>query len=131
MGLLSLVNEKPVHLVLAKDRVRSVKRGHPWIFPEVRRLVLGPCYPPSSMSLHALSCCERGYAHAGLCVSHVGCPPQFPYRGSNGLGGAPVARLGSSGEINRMQRSGAGRWAAAKIPSTGCGLIVHCDIRYV
>lgn len=42
MSLINLVNEKPVHLVLAKDRVRSVKRGHPWIFPEVRPPGPGP-----------------------------------------------------------------------------------------
>ena len=38
MGFINLVTAKPVHLVLAKDRVRSVKRGHPWIFPDVGRL---------------------------------------------------------------------------------------------
>ena len=27
---------KPVHLTLSKDPVRSVKRGHPWVFQEVR-----------------------------------------------------------------------------------------------
>ncbi|PNW79253.1 hypothetical protein CHLRE_09g407900v5 [Chlamydomonas reinhardtii] len=49
MSLINLVNEKPVHLVLAKDRVRSVKRGHPWIFPEVLREL--PRAPAGSLAL--------------------------------------------------------------------------------
>ncbi|GFR40255.1 hypothetical protein Agub_g827 [Astrephomene gubernaculifera] len=49
MGLINLVNDKPVHLVLAKDRVRSVKRGHPWIFPEVLREL--PKAPAGSLAL--------------------------------------------------------------------------------
>ncbi|EFJ44499.1 hypothetical protein VOLCADRAFT_121298 [Volvox carteri f. nagariensis] len=49
MGLINLLNEKPVHLVLAKDRVRSIKRGHPWIFPEVLREL--PKAPPGSLAL--------------------------------------------------------------------------------
>ncbi|GLC36377.1 hypothetical protein PLESTB_000768300 [Pleodorina starrii] len=49
MGLINLINEKPVHLVLAKDRVRSVRRGHPWIFPEVLREL--PKAPPGSLAL--------------------------------------------------------------------------------
>ncbi|KAG2487614.1 hypothetical protein HYH03_013753 [Edaphochlamys debaryana] len=48
-GLINLVNDKPVHLVLAKDRVRSVKRGHPWIFPEVLREL--PRAPAGSLAL--------------------------------------------------------------------------------
>ncbi|PNH07406.1 Ribosomal RNA large subunit methyltransferase I [Tetrabaena socialis] len=49
MGLIHLLNEKPVHLVLAKDRIRSVKRGHPWIFPEVLREL--PRAPAGSLAL--------------------------------------------------------------------------------
>ncbi|GIL70950.1 hypothetical protein Vretimale_4050 [Volvox reticuliferus] len=49
MGLIKVVNEKPVHLVLSKDRVRSIKRGHPWIFPEVLREL--PKAPPGSLAL--------------------------------------------------------------------------------
>lgn len=32
--LINIQSEKPVHLVLARDRVRSVKRGHPWVFED-------------------------------------------------------------------------------------------------
>ncbi|GAX83279.1 hypothetical protein CEUSTIGMA_g10705.t1 [Chlamydomonas eustigma] len=40
MGLLSVQKlrngetAKPIHLILSKDRVRSIKRGHPWVFKE-------------------------------------------------------------------------------------------------
>lgn len=38
MSLVNLINgEKPVHLVLTKDRIRSIKRGSPWVFADALR----------------------------------------------------------------------------------------------
>eukprot|EP00798_Chlamydomonas_sp_ICE-L_P004156 gene4156-14254_t len=50
MGFINIApGAKPVHLVLSKDRLRSIKRGHPWIFPEV--LVNLPKAPAGSLAL--------------------------------------------------------------------------------
>lgn len=50
MSLVNLVNgEKPVHLVLAKDRVRSIKRGSPWVFADALRDL--PKAPAGSLAL--------------------------------------------------------------------------------
>lgn len=34
MRLLAPPSERPLHLVLAKDMTKSLKRGHPWIYQE-------------------------------------------------------------------------------------------------
>jgi hypothetical protein len=36
-AVINQLNERPIHLVLAKDTSRYLKAGHPWIYKEVRR----------------------------------------------------------------------------------------------
>ena len=45
----SISNQKPVHLTLGKDRIRSVKRGHAWVFSE--SLLSSPQAPDGSLAL--------------------------------------------------------------------------------
>lgn len=62
MGVINAAaNGKPVHLTLAKDRVRSVKRGRPWVFADV--LADLPSAPPGKHvrtdALHAFGGAAR------------------------------------------------------------------------
>ncbi len=49
MGVITQLNERPVHLTLAKDTSRYLKAGHPWIYKDA--LVDLPPAKPGSLAL--------------------------------------------------------------------------------
>jgi len=60
MPLLRYTNQKPVSLQLRRDLVRSVKRGHPWVYGEALRSL-----PPAPPGSHALLLDNRGGREIG------------------------------------------------------------------
>jgi hypothetical protein len=46
---LILGNTAPVHLVLSKDRIKSLKSGHPWVYAE--SVAVKPPAPSGSLAL--------------------------------------------------------------------------------
>lgn len=85
--LLQSPGKPPVHLVLAKDTVKAIKSGHPWVYAD--SLASLPAAPAGSLALvktkdgdiiaKARFCVTQGGRHFCLSVtygrSHILCTP--------------------------------------------------------